>query len=45
MKQLYSIGIIGNYTVGGKNGKENIEGLKTIQLSNIVVCLLHSYLA
>ena len=28
----------------GKNGKENIEGLKTIQLSTIIVTLLYSTL-
>ena len=29
--------------VGGKNGKENKEGLKTIQLSTVVVTLLCRY--
>ena len=28
----------------GKNGKENMEGLKTVQLSTVVVTLLHSTL-
>ena len=28
----------------GKNGKENMEGLKTIQLSTVVVALMHSTL-
>ena len=26
----------------GKNGKENMEGLKTVQLSTIIVTLLYS---
>ena len=29
----------------GKNGKENMKGLKTVQLSTIVVMLLYRYLA
>ena len=28
----------------GKNGKENMEGLKTVQLSTVVVTLLYSTL-
>ena len=28
----------------GKNGKENVEGLKTVQLSTVVVTLLYSTL-
>ena len=28
----------------GKNGKENMEGLKTVQLSTVVVSLLYSTL-
>ena len=28
----------------GKNGKENMEGLKTVQLSTIIVTLLYSTL-
>ena len=28
----------------GKNGKENMEGLKTAQLSTVIVTLLHSTL-
>ena len=28
----------------GKNGKENIEGLKTVQFSTVVVTLLYSTL-
>ena len=30
--------------IGGKNGKENMEGLKTTQLRTVVVTLLHSTL-
>ena len=30
---------------GGKNGKENMEGLKTVQLITVVVTLLYRYLA
>ena len=30
--------------VVGKNGKENMEGLKTVQLSTIIVTLLYSTL-
>ena len=29
---------------GGKNGKENMEGLKTVQLSTVIVTLLYSTL-
>ena len=28
----------------GKNGKENMEGLKTVQLSTVIVILLYSTL-
>ena len=28
----------------GKNGKENMEGLKTVQLSTVIVTLLYSTL-
>ena len=29
----------------GKNGKENIKGLKKVQLSTVIVTLLYKYLA
>ena len=45
IKYIFEIHLSIICIAGGKNGKENMEGLKTVQLSAVVVTLLYRYLA
>ena len=40
IKYIFEIYLSILYIAVGKNGKENIEGLKTVQLSTVIVTLL-----
>ena len=41
IKYIFEIHLSIICIAGGKNGKENMEGLKTAQLSTVVVTLCH----
>ena len=45
IKYIFEIDLVKYAAAVGKNGKENKEGLKTVQLSTVVVTLLYRYLA